>query len=163
MFNSKPKLTIEQEKAVLAALDNRNIFITGTAGTGKSFLIAELVQQLQQRNRTVKILALTGSAAHLIGATTIHSFAKLAPKPRSMTFADYSKNALKKVRKEVQRQVPWKLVDTIIVDEVHFHPSTLLTSCRYLWFQGRCWSYWVIWPQWHVVRLCRSHLGAYKW
>ena len=52
-------------------------FITGPAGSGKSFLIKRLIERLGARNCVVT--ASTGMAAQLIGGRTLHSFIGLIP------------------------------------------------------------------------------------
>lgn len=67
------KLSSCQEKAYqLLQNTNQNIFLTGRAGTGKSFLIREFLKT-QERKR-FPIVASTGVAAVLIGGRTFHSF-----------------------------------------------------------------------------------------
>ena len=59
----------------LAKLKNshKNIFIQGSAGTGKSYLINQYLDSLSTEERkTVLLLAPTGKAADVIGGTTIH-------------------------------------------------------------------------------------------
>lgn len=69
----KPHLTHCQEKAYEAlTLTNDNIFLTGVAGSGKSFLIKEFYKKLNLKE--FPILASTGAAAVLIGGRTFHSF-----------------------------------------------------------------------------------------
>lgn len=55
------------------AMSGRDIFITGSAGTGKSFLLKEIIKNLQVV-KTVAVTASTGTAAHLIGGITLHSW-----------------------------------------------------------------------------------------
>lgn len=59
----------------LAKLKNshKNIFIQGSAGTGKSFLINQYLDSLSTEERkAVLLLAPTGKAADVIGGTTVH-------------------------------------------------------------------------------------------
>lgn len=54
-------------------LAGRNCFITGAAGSGKSALIAYVVQKLAgEGGRRVALTAMTGAAAEIIGGTTLH-------------------------------------------------------------------------------------------
>jgi len=52
----------------------RNVFITGSAGTGKTFLINDYVRYLREHAINPSIVAPTGIAASHIGGVTIHSF-----------------------------------------------------------------------------------------
>lgn len=45
-------------------------------------------------------------------------------------------------------------VRSIIVRWSTLLPSVLLLLCIYLWFQGRCWSCWVIWSQGYIFADC---------
>ena len=56
---SNPKLDDEQRKALDALLSSTNAIsvFRGGAGTGKSFVLSELVEQLQQAGRRVVVLA----------------------------------------------------------------------------------------------------------
>ena len=70
-------LNEEQQYASERVISNKNAFITGSAGTGKSFLLRYLVQELQNRfgNNAVAVTASTGIAAVNLGGQTLHSFA----------------------------------------------------------------------------------------
>ena len=45
------RLTDDQAFTLKAALSGHNVFITGQAGTGKSFLVKEIFQQLEQSGK----------------------------------------------------------------------------------------------------------------
>ncbi|XP_046397469.1 ATP-dependent DNA helicase PIF1 [Ischnura elegans] len=66
-------LTDEQKVVVQAALSGKNIFFTGSAGTGKSHLLRQILGVLPP-DVTVAT-ASTGVAACQIGGITLHSFA----------------------------------------------------------------------------------------
>ena len=64
------ELTKSQKKAYDAILNGKeNIFLTGAAGTGKSFLIKKV-----REKRNIPLISSTGSSAILIGGRTLHSF-----------------------------------------------------------------------------------------
>ncbi|XP_026686322.1 ATP-dependent DNA helicase PIF1 [Diaphorina citri] len=67
------KLTEEQKEVLQAAVSGQNIFFTGSAGTGKSFLLRCLLSALPPDFTAAT--ASTGAAACLIGGITLHSFA----------------------------------------------------------------------------------------
>ncbi len=65
-------LTEGQDSALRAILDNKNVFLTGNAGTGKSVVIEQAKRELDKAGRKVLLCAPTGIAAQNIGGTTIH-------------------------------------------------------------------------------------------
>ncbi|XP_066257845.1 ATP-dependent DNA helicase PIF1 [Euwallacea similis] len=89
-------LDIEQKDVLNACLSGQNVFFTGSAGTGKSYLIKRIIGALPP-DVTV-VTASTGVAACQIGGITLHQFAgigggdatieqsiKLASKPPTVT------------------------------------------------------------------------------
>jgi ATP-dependent DNA helicase PIF1 len=66
-------MNLEQSEAFAAVTSGKNVFITGPAGTGKSFIIDHIRQWGTQNNRVVTVTALTGCASVLIGGRTLHS------------------------------------------------------------------------------------------
>ncbi|XP_056148979.1 ATP-dependent DNA helicase PIF1 [Lampris incognitus] len=67
------KLNKEQAAVLSAVLSGKNVFFTGSAGTGKSFLLKRIVGSLPPKSTYAT--ASTGVAACHIGGTTLHSFA----------------------------------------------------------------------------------------
>lgn len=73
-------LSDEQRTVLDAVVDrNKSIFFTGSAGTGKSVLMREIIKKLREKHRKeidrVAVTASTGLAACNIGGVTLHSFA----------------------------------------------------------------------------------------
>lgn len=66
-------LTEEQSKILSAVLNGKNVFFTGSAGTGKSFLLKKIIAALPP-DETIAT-ASTGVAACHIGGVTLHQFA----------------------------------------------------------------------------------------
>ncbi|SFV61193.1 putative helicase [hydrothermal vent metagenome] len=65
---------MKQETALNILKSGKNVFITGSAGTGKTYLLNQYIQYLKERRIYPTIVAPTGiSASHLKGQT-IHSF-----------------------------------------------------------------------------------------
>jgi exodeoxyribonuclease V alpha subunit len=77
------KLTQEQEKAVVSAVNNRITIITGGPGTGKTTIIRAIIESLEKDGKSVLIAAPTGRAAKrieeatLYPASTIHRMLKI--------------------------------------------------------------------------------------
>lgn len=62
-----------QKKAMESVLIGNSVFITGGAGTGKSFVLRAIINALRLQGRKLLITASTGVAARNIGGKTIHS------------------------------------------------------------------------------------------
>lgn len=74
-------LSTGQQTALDAFMGGENLFITGVAGTGKSFLLGKIIEEATLMSTTsppgidVSVTASTGIAAVSIGGTTLHSWA----------------------------------------------------------------------------------------
>lgn len=64
--------TKDQEKALEIMRSGSNCFITGEAGTGKSFVVQAYIDELRSSGKEVLITAPTGTAADNLGGMTIH-------------------------------------------------------------------------------------------
>ena len=70
------KLNTNQQIAVDQVLEGHNVFLTGAAGTGKSFLLKQLIKHVRRIHtdyESVAVVAPSGIAASLIHGNTIHS------------------------------------------------------------------------------------------
>ncbi|XP_041658514.1 ATP-dependent DNA helicase PIF1 [Cheilinus undulatus] len=67
------KLNKDQAAVLSAVLSGKNVFFTGSAGTGKSFLLKRIMGSLPPKSTFAT--ASTGVAACHIGGTTLHNFA----------------------------------------------------------------------------------------
>lgn len=65
-------LTSGQQRALDFALSGKNLFITGSGGVGKSFLIQKIIDDLSSENKNVLVTASTGKAALLVKGVTCH-------------------------------------------------------------------------------------------
>ena len=70
-MNKSIQLT-QQQQSVLQIILAEKMFLTGAAGSGKSFVIKQLMQLRSAKE--FPILASTGAAAVLVGGRTFHSF-----------------------------------------------------------------------------------------
>ncbi|XP_031624405.1 ATP-dependent DNA helicase PIF1 [Contarinia nasturtii] len=66
------RLNDEQNEVLKACINGKNVFFTGSAGTGKSFLLKKIISVLPPDGTVAT--ASTGVAACLIGGVTLHSF-----------------------------------------------------------------------------------------
>src|SRR6185369_9400499 len=63
-------LSVEQENALRAIKEKKNVFISGNAGTGKSYLLKHIKESIPN----IHITASTGIAAVNVGGQTLHSW-----------------------------------------------------------------------------------------
>lgn len=108
-----------QLEAYLYMIDGRNVFVSGPAGSGKSYIIQKYCQLVQMTNPKVKIYktSTTGFSALNIGGITIHSYSGQGIYPHS--FEDYLK--IKNIKDSAlflssKRKI--KETSILIVDEV---------------------------------------------
>src|SRR3989344_6768911 len=77
MIGSPSTMTHELNPDQIAALEvlqgMHNVFLTGAAGSGKSFVLKKYLAIRPEETR-VPVLASTGAAAILVGGRTFHSF-----------------------------------------------------------------------------------------
>nr|CAB3264856.1 ATP-dependent DNA helicase PIF1-like [Phallusia mammillata] len=104
------KLDTEQLHVINIIKQGKSIFFTGSAGTGKSYLLRQIVGMLPPAQTVVT--ASTGVAACHIGGMTLHSFAGIGQ--GSENIATSIQIALS--RKNVVKQ--WKACKYLIVDEI---------------------------------------------
>jgi Cdc6-like AAA superfamily ATPase len=69
-----------QDKALALLKSGKNIFLTGSAGTGKTYVLNQLIQHLKDSKIEVAVTASTGIAATHIKGGTIHSWAGIGVK-----------------------------------------------------------------------------------
>jgi ATP-dependent DNA helicase PIF1 len=106
-----------QQSALDCALSGENVFITGGAGVGKSFLTASIVDGLKEQGNAVKVTASTGAAACLVNGQTLHSLLGLGLAQES---AELLISRARRNRKIVKT---WRGIDTLVIDEVSMiHP-----------------------------------------
>lgn len=106
----------DQFKKALNIMENtnKNIFITGRAGTGKSTLLNYFRSITKKK---VAVLAPTGVAAVNINGQTIHSFFGFKP--------DITLSKIKKIYNEKGKNI-YKRIDAIVIDEISMARADLL-------------------------------------
>lgn len=71
---------MNQEKALSILKSGTNVFLTGSAGTGKTYVLNQYIQYLKARKIPVSITASTGIAATHLQGTTIHAWSGIGIK-----------------------------------------------------------------------------------
>lgn len=111
----EPVVLSESQKCALDAVERgENVFITGSAGTGKSFLIERIKESLTEAGRVFYVTATTGAAAYNIGGMTIHSFAGIGIGDKELAYH----LKMIKDRKNKDKVERWNAVETLIIDEI---------------------------------------------
>lgn len=111
------KLSPSQLRALQKLNSKSNVFLTGSPGTGKSFLIRYF---LRTQIEKIPVLASTGAAAILVGGRTFHSFFGLGLMQggAGLVFEKAMKNSRLKSR--------LRKTQTLIIDEISMISSEVL-------------------------------------
>ncbi|MBW0494136.1 hypothetical protein O181_033851 [Austropuccinia psidii MF-1] len=129
IFTPNPKCSQEQLEVLALVKSGRNVFFTGSAGVGKSFLLREVVRMLRCSRLRVGITAPTGIAALAIEGCTLHSWAQVGHCLGSVKeLYDEQLARLKKRKKKHNGVSDGRLsicnTDVLIVDEISMlHPD----------------------------------------
>lgn len=94
---------MDQNKALSILKTGKNVFLTGSAGTGKTFVLNQYIQYLKERKIPVAVTASTGIAATHMNGMTIHSWSGIGVKNKlssrdlkNLTDKKYLKTQLEK-------------------------------------------------------------------
>lgn len=112
LYSTSPvpeQLNIEQQTILDACLAGHNVFFTGSAGTGKSFLLRKIISALPP-DVTIAT-ASTGVAACHIGGVTIHAFAGIGTGESSL-------ERCYKMASKPATAVLWRKCKHLIIDEI---------------------------------------------
>ncbi len=110
----------QQHRAIQAVEAGHSIFLTGSAGTGKSYTIQGISDYCKDAGKVIGITAMTGCAALLIEGTTLHSFLGIGlgeGKPEDLA------NNTRRWRPRVFKQL--EKLDLLVIDEVSMLSSQL--------------------------------------
>jgi ATP-dependent DNA helicase PIF1 len=110
----------EKRAALDAIHEGRNVFITGAAGTGKSYMLGLIKEQFEGKG--LHVTASTGIAAVHIGGVTLHSWAGLgvgtAPVSEIVKFISSAKGTL--LRRKLKK------AKILAIDEISMISADLL-------------------------------------
>ncbi|KAH9829139.1 ATP-dependent DNA helicase PIF1 [Teratosphaeria destructans] len=110
-------LSEEQQHVLnLVTEEKRSVFFTGSAGTGKSVLLREIISALRKKYQRepdrVAVTASTGLAACNVGGVTLHSFAGIGLGKEDVP------ELVKKIKRNAKAKHRWMRTKVLIVDEI---------------------------------------------
>lgn len=123
------ELSNEQQNVIDTILNKRkNVFFTGSAGTGKSFLLKLIIQKLRTRygNSNIGISAPTGLAASNVGGQTIQRLLGLGLGKEPVDIL------LSKIKKNMDKYMVWRRMSVLVIDEVSMLDAKLFEKMNYL-------------------------------
>lgn len=114
---AKVFLSEEQQHVLnLVTEQKKSVFFTGSAGTGKSVLLREVISALRRKYakepERVAVTASTGLAACNVGGVTLHSFAGFGLGKEEVP------DLVKKIKRNMKAKQRWMRCRVLIIDEV---------------------------------------------
>lgn len=123
-FVDTAALNEKQKMALELAAKGYNIFLTGCAGTGKSFVLKHIIRHLQHRmHLSVEVTASTGIAAVPLGGTTVHRFSGIGRGDDPLPIM---------LRRAYGVKDRWRETDVLIIDEISMTGKRLFDTLEYL-------------------------------
>ncbi|CAK3864288.1 ATP-dependent DNA helicase PIF1 [Lecanosticta acicola] len=110
-------LSEEQQHVLELVIEKKkSVFFTGSAGTGKSVLMREIIASLRKKYSRepdrVAVTASTGLAACNVGGVTVHSFAGIGLGKEEVP------ELVKKIKRNQKAKHRWMRTKVLVVDEV---------------------------------------------
>lgn len=108
----------EEQRSVLDLVSEKgkSVFFTGSAGTGKSVLLREIIKVVRDKHKReadrVAVTASTGLAACNVGGVTLHSFAGIGLGKEAVP------ELVKKIKRNQKAKNRWMRTRVLIVDEI---------------------------------------------
>jgi ATP-dependent DNA helicase PIF1 len=101
---------MKQSLALAIMNEGHNVFLTGPAGSGKTYLLNQLIRLKKHEGKHVSVTATTGLAASHLGGSTIHSWSGIGVRDDiGAHFVDGMSNS----RREIIEKT-----DVLIIDEI---------------------------------------------
>ena len=115
-------------ESVCKLLKNRNVFLTGGAGVGKSYMTSQIIEHYKSQEKNVVTLGSTGVSAVAIGGVTVHSFFAFGI---SNSFEELEINDKKAKHRLNELKKIIAITDLIIIDEISMVSTSLLDMIAY--------------------------------
>jgi len=115
-----------QAEAFEALKLGHNVFLTGPAGSGKTFLLQKYIKYLKQNGKGVGVTASTGIAATHMNGITIHSWSGLGIKD------EVSKEDVNKILKKRFIKKRFENTGVLIIDEISMLSAYQFDSINFI-------------------------------
>ncbi|KAF9601264.1 hypothetical protein IFM89_018374 [Coptis chinensis] len=122
-------LTSQQQEALNAISNKKSVFITGSAGTGKTFLVSIAIDILKNdvyKPGEVFVTASTGIAACALYGQTLHSFAGIG------LGVGHKHDLLEMVVRNSDAFERWKSVRALVIDDISMISGDLFDKLDYI-------------------------------
>lgn len=111
---------MQQSEALAILKLGKNTFLTGEAGSGKTYLLNQYIHYLKENKVAVAVTASTGIAATHLQGTTIHSWSGIGVKD------ELSNKEIEKLAADSRIKRNYKKTKVLIIDEISMlHPHQL--------------------------------------
>ncbi|KAJ1307111.1 hypothetical protein OPQ81_001229 [Rhizoctonia solani] len=107
-------LSVEQKDILARALKGENVFVTGPSGSGKSYLLKIIAEQLKARKRPHLLTGGTPLSAFDIGGALLDSFTEGQTAGELETL----QNRRRKDPASIKYRAKWQRIETIIIDDI---------------------------------------------
>lgn len=118
---------------ILDSLSNSNVFLTGGAGVGKSYITKMVIKHYRKSNKNVVALGSTGISAVAIFGVTIHSFFKFgicSNLKELMRYDHKQKHNIIDLNKIIKK------IDLLVIDEISMVSSDLIDMIYFRLFSA---------------------------
>eukprot|EP01079_Euglenida_sp_SAG-EU17-18_P007588 gene7588-20_t len=126
------ELNTEQRLGLHLALSGHSMFLTGSAGTGKSFLLRTIIAELERRGKRVCATASTGLAAYHINGTTLNRFMGIGKANKDLVTLFHQSRKFNMVEVEGKMQWALRCFDVLVIDEVSMVGCKLFEAVEFL-------------------------------
>ncbi len=108
------ELSSEQQNAFDKFILGENVFVTGSAGSGKSELIRKIYRHCISNRKGIQVCALTGCASILLNckAKTVHSWSGIGIGNASVDVL------INKIKQNLYKKKAWTEISVLVIDEV---------------------------------------------
>lgn len=103
---------MDQTQSLKILQSGDNVFLTGSAGTGKTYLLNQFIDYLKNKKIKVGVTASTGIAATHLGGRTIHSWAGMGIEQAM------GKKSIKRLARNEELREKIKETKVLIIDEI---------------------------------------------